>query len=223
MPTQKPESSTQRKEREKRERIEQRRREVEAARAQLSANLTPEIEQQLAEQLGVRVESLRAVGAGYVTADDMARLHAGFPGERPETAVSFPELDSDRRFSTFTFRGIDKATKGAVTELPRGLTIPDTFGTPNDRPLLLVEGATDVMAAHTVGICAIGRSSALAGTELLAKLLASFNAPFIVMGENDANLVGQRGMRKLAAALANDRNSTCLCALPPELPPRPPA
>lgn len=220
MPTQKPESSTERKEREKRERIEQRRREVEAARAQLSANLTPEIEQQLAEQLGVRVESLRAVGAGYVTADDMARLHAGFPGERPETAVSFPELDSDRRFSTFTFRGIEKATKGAVTELPRGLTIPDTFGTPNDRPLLLVEGATDVMAAHTVGICAIGRSSALAGTELLAKLLASFEAPFIVMGENDANLVGQRGMRKLAAALANDRNTTCLCALPPELPPK---
>ncbi|NUP96351.1 MAG: hypothetical protein HUU28_09325 [Planctomycetaceae bacterium] len=220
LPPKVPESSKQKKEREQREKLEQRRREVEAARPQLAANLTPELAQMLSEQLGVRVESLRAVGAGYATADDMARLHAGFPGERPETAVSFPEFDSARRLSTLTFRGVDVATKGVVAESSRGLTIPDTFGTPNDKPLLLVEGATDVMAAHTVGICAIGRSSALAGTELLAKLLASFNAPFIVMGENDANLVGQRGMRKLVAALANDRNATCQCALPPELPPK---
>ncbi len=220
LPRARVETSKQKKEREKRERIDQLRRELEPALPQLAANLTPELAQMLSTQLGVRVESLRSVGAGYATADDMARLNAGFPGERPETAVSFPEFDSDRRLSTLTFRGIDKAIKGAVTELPRGLTIPDTFGIPSDRPLLLVEGATDVMAAHTVGICAIGRSSASAGIELIAKLLARFAAPFIVMGENDANLAGQRGMRKLAVALANDRNATCMCALPPELPPK---
>ena len=53
------------------------------------------------------------------------------------------------------------------------------------RPLLIVEGPSDVAAALTVRLQAVGRPSARGGIILLAALLSAAECPIIVLGEND--------------------------------------
>lgn len=53
----------------------------------------------------------------------------------------------------------------------------------SDRPVLIVEGYTDAMAALTMGFVAVGRPGALAGLSMLATLTRGRDA--IVVGEND--------------------------------------
>ncbi len=60
-----------------------------------------------------------------------------------------------------------------------------------NKPYLVVEGATDVLAAHDLGFVGVGRPSAEGGIQLIRKLLAGKRA--IVIGENDSG-AGERGM-----------------------------
>ena len=52
-------------------------------------------------------------------------------------------------------------------------------------PCYIVEGASDVAAGLTIGLCTVGRPSNLGGVEYLVKLLAGFDREIIVMGERD--------------------------------------
>lgn len=61
-----------------------------------------------------------------------------------------------------------------------------------DKPYLIVEGATDVLAAFDLGFQAIGRPSAQGGIDLVAKLLRGQQV--IIIGENDAG-AGEQGMK----------------------------
>jgi hypothetical protein len=69
-----------------------------------------------------------------------------------------------------------------------GLIVPVTYCSMTDQPILLVEGMTDVAAALTLGISAIGRPSNCGGISLLIDCLWNYRGPIIVMGENDQRI-----------------------------------
>lgn len=69
----------------------------------------------------------------------------------------------------------------------------------SDDPIVIVEGQTDVLAAMELGFVAVGRPSAQGKPELVASICRGRNV--IVLGENDENGVGQKGMKLCADKL----------------------
>ena len=69
----------------------------------------------------------------------------------------------------------------------------------SDLPILIVEGATDVLAALDLGFVAIGRPSALGGLRLLREMPLTGKKAWII-GENDAG-AGKEGLDKCHVAL----------------------
>ena len=80
----------------------------------------------------------------------------------------------------------------------RGSSILST----SDLPILVVEGATDVLAATDLGFVAIGRPSALGGFKELRKMPLTGRTVWII-GENDAG-AGKEGLDKCYLALQDD-------------------
>lgn len=74
-------------------------------------------------------------------------------------------------------------------------------------PVLIVEGASDVAAAITLGLPAIGRFNNLAGADLIGPMLG--DRPAIVIGENDEK-PEKRGAPKGCKADCTG----CLCCFP---------
>lgn len=72
--------------------------------------------------------------------------------------------------------------------------LPDT-----DLPILIVEGASDVLAAMSLGFIGIGRPAANAGMELLTQMPLAGRDVWII-GENDAG-AGREGMEKTFAVI----------------------
>ncbi len=68
-----------------------------------------------------------------------------------------------------------------------------------DLPILIVEGASDVLAAMSLGHIAIGRPGASAGMELLTQMPLAGKEVWII-GENDAG-AGREGMEKTFAVI----------------------
>lgn len=62
---------------------------------------------------------------------------------------------------------------------------------PSDKPILIVEGASDVCAAYDLGFIAIGRPSAEGKIDILARLVKGRKV--VVVGENDSG-AGRAGM-----------------------------
>ena len=80
-------------------------------------------------------------------------------------------------------------------------------------PILIVEGATDVLAAMALGFVAIGRPSAEGGMAILNKMPLAGHEVWII-GDNDAG-VGEAGMKKTHLNIKGMAESA-LCILPPE-------
>lgn len=83
----------------------------------------------------------------------------------------------------------------------------------SDMPVLVVEGASDVLAAMSLGYVAIGRPSAKAGMEILSKMPLSGREVWII-GENDAG-AGREGMEK-AYSVISRMTPKVKCAMPPD-------
>lgn len=127
---------------------------------------------ELAEQLGVTVESLELlrVGCGWDTHD----------GQR---FASFPSRDATGKIVGITRRyrdGSKKTFRGTTNGL---FYSPNWQKTPG--VVLILEGGSDVAAALSMGICAIGRPSNVGGTTEIKQMLAGKNRQVIVVGEND--------------------------------------
>lgn len=175
-------------------------------------DLTPDRRQQLADLLGLPVQCLAAFPfVGY--SDD--------PREGP----------------CFTFT--EHAPNGAITAINRRVIDPPA-GAPNKKviqggrrglyqsrgwrdgpgPVLLPEGASDVLALVAVGLKAVGRPSNTGGVELLAELLADEARDVIVLGENDrkddGKWPGREGAEATAQKLADALGRPVRWALPPE-------
>lgn len=86
--------------------------------------------------------------------------------------------------------------------------LPDT-----DLPIPIVEGASDVLAAMSLGFTAVGRPSAEGGMEILKEMPLASKEVWII-GDNDAG-AGKAGMQK---AYLNIKGMTgnVKCILPPE-------
>jgi hypothetical protein len=138
----------------------------------------------LAANLGVRVESLRAFGVGWAARNP---------------AWSFPMRDP----TTGTVTGIrlrrPDGAKFSVRGSREGLFMPDTL--PNEGTLLVLEGATDAVAAHSIGFpLSVGRPSCAGGVSQLVALVRTRSPPrVVIIGDNDD--AGGRGADALARVL----------------------
>ncbi|MCK5615823.1 hypothetical protein KAR91_78895 [Candidatus Pacearchaeota archaeon] len=82
-----------------------------------------------------------------------------------------------------------------------------------DLPIIIVEGASDVLAAMALGFVAIGRPSAGGGMEILKEMPLAGKEVWII-GDNDAG-AGKAGMQK-AYLNVKDMTENIKCILPPE-------
>lgn len=127
---------------------------------------------ELAEQLGVTAEAL-----------ELLRVGTGWDTSSGERFASFPSRDGTGKIVGITRRYRDgskrtfKGTSNGLFYAPNWEKFPGV--------VLIVEGASDVAAALSLGICAIGRPSNVGGTTELKQLLAGKNRKAIVLGEND--------------------------------------
>ncbi len=108
--------------------------------------------------------------------------------------------------------------------LKRGLTILDNWDQGRDEPLYIVEGASDTLALHAMGLTVIGRPSSHGGAETLARFIAGCVAlddrDIIIVGENDqkpnGKWPGRDGAHAIAKKLAEQLNRPIRVAMAPE-------
>jgi hypothetical protein len=142
----------------------------------------------LARELCVHPEALR-------------RLGVGINGEGWST---WPERDASGQIIGVLRRPRDNGKKLCVKGSRRGLTLPDggiVPGAPDDGPLFVAEGASDVAALLSMGQRAIGRSSAKHGNRLLVELLRGCQGAVVVLADNDPSGAGQEGAESAARDL----------------------
>jgi putative DNA primase/helicase len=84
---------------------------------------------------------------------------------------------------------------------------------PTDLPIIIVEGASDVLAAMSLGFVAIGRPSAEGGMAILNEMPLTGHEVWVI-GDNDAG-AGEAGMKK-AHLNIKEMTKNVLCILPPE-------
>ncbi len=156
----------------------------------------------LAKQLHVSPDALKRIGVGW---------------NRHQHVYTFPESDASGQIVGINRRWIDGRQK-AMHKSRRGLVLLD--GVDRTKPLLIPEGASDVAAAVTVELQAVGRPSARGGIEHLTELLADWSGEIIVVGENDrkknGNWPGRDGAIRVAGALARRLGRSFMWALPPD-------
>ncbi len=168
--------------------------------------LSKERREQLADELGLPLNALDAVP-----------LIGWCP---PAKWWSFPEVGKDGTICGIMRRwegGVKKRANGAKC----GVTVPAGW-MEHSGPLLLVEGASDVLAASHCGISVLGRPSNKAGVEILVELLKDWPAdrPIIVTGENDlkesGEFPGKEGAEQTAAGIAKGLGRSVMWAMPPD-------
>lgn len=142
------------------------------------AALTDKLAAHHAIQLAVSVESLR-------------HLHVGWDGQ----ALTFPMKNAAGRVIGIK-RRFPKGCKSSVTGSQNGIFIPDSFDPP--KPCFLCEGPTDLLAALTLELNAIARSSCIDGVEQLCEFCRACEVVIVA----DADISGRRGAEHLADELA---------------------
>lgn len=126
--------------------------------------------QRLAESLDVSIQSLEALSVGYGKDSD----GRGYS--------SWPSKDEHGQFIGIS-RRYDDGEKKTVFGTRPGIYIPDRSRKLACNPVLIVEGGSDVAAAYSIGILAIGRPSNTGGAEFIKALRLTL--PLLVVGEDD--------------------------------------
>lgn len=162
--------------------------------------LTPNLATELANDLGLPVDGFDDLGVGWC---------------ETRRRCTFPERDAKGRVIGIIFRD-RSGDKKAGAGHKRGLSIPSSFAS-RVGTVLVVEGASDVLAATSMGYAAVGRSSNRAGGALLAELLRGRDV--LVVGENDekpdGDWPGRDGAKHIAAELARRWGRPVKWAMPP--------
>jgi hypothetical protein len=152
--------------------------------------LTPERRKELANALGLPVESL-----------DSIELLGWNESKNPEwTGWTFPERDGTGAIIGIVVRGRD-GQKKSMSGSSRGYSIPQGWREKSG-PLFLVEGASDVVALSHCGLAAIGRPSNNCSVEQLAKLLNGYSEKIVIVCENDQKPDGKWPGRDVAIEIA---------------------
>jgi P4 family phage/plasmid primase-like protien len=100
-----------------------------------------------------------------------------------------------------------------LRQQPDGQRSSILLGSDTPQPVVIVEGASDVLATLDLGFTAIGRPSAKGGMEELKKMPLTGREIWII-GENDAG-AGKQGMDKTFLNLEH-LSDNILCVMPPE-------
>lgn len=158
----------------------------------------------LADDLGVRLDVLEAMGVGWTG-----------------RTWSFPARDGDGQIVGIATRYPDGGKRTVRTSNIPLFYAPDRWRQ-GDGPLYVVEGASDTATLAGLGLAAVGRSSATAGVADLAVLLREWPADreIVVVGERDEKPDGRWPGREGAVAVA-EQLAALLCrdvawTLPPE-------
>lgn len=169
--------------------------------AQFTKSLTDDRLNELANELGVSPDALRAIGVGQ----------AG-------RAWTFPERCGAGDIIGIATRRNDR-TKGFLKGGKRGLIVPTNLDSLAD-PVLIPEGASDVAACLTLSLAAVGRPSNRGGVDHLAELLKGREV--LVIGENDRKVEnrierwpGREGAEAVARGLAKRWGKPVSWSLPP--------
>lgn len=127
------------------------------------------IRSEVAKQLGVSEESLYDLRVGW--------------GSDSDEFAAFPARDASGRVIGITRRYLD-GTKKTMRYGSGGLFYPRDWATRTAGPVFIAEGASDVAALMTMGLCGIGRHSNTSSTHL-GKLLSKCKRPIVVLAERD--------------------------------------
>ncbi len=155
--------------------------------------------QQLADQLGVTAASLESIGVGWCDREKCWTL--------PERNGKQEICGIVRRFPN----GDKYAFKGGH----RGLTLPSNWDQ-SDCQLHVCEGASDVAAAISNGMRAIGRPGLKSGFCDLAVLLKGEQADIVIVADNDTKGVGQAGAEDVANKLTKALKRPVKVMAPPK-------
>jgi hypothetical protein len=140
----------------------------------------------LARQLGVSRDALTDLDVGF--REDLTKDEDGDWVGTGTWVSTWPEYDGQERLIGILRRYWD-GEKRRIRGSKSGLTIPGAWRK-MEGPIYIVEGGSDVAAALTVGMCAIGRPSAAGGARYLAELLKDDTREVIVLGESDLKADG---------------------------------
>src|SRR5262245_50787104 len=156
----------------------------------------------LARQLGVTVESLKALGVGWSDADG---------------AWTFPEYDGQGNVIGI-LRRYKNGRKKVLGGGHRGLYLPQDWQD-GDGPIYCPEGPSDIAALLSAGMRAVGRPACTGGVRHLCELFSGTDFEILVVGENDkkedGRWPGRDGARAVAAALARDLGDRVRWTMPP--------
>lgn len=182
----------------------------EARKAEFVKALDDEKRERLARELGVSTSSLKGLGVGWNEA---------------EKCYTFPELDHAgqcvgimRRFTDGRKRAMPGGKRGII--LPANWLAWDNEEPPG--PILIPEGASDVAAALTMNLKAIGRPSATGGLEHLTPFLSRqpSQQEVYVVGERDekpdGKWPGKEAAEKMAQGIADQLGRKVGWTLPPK-------
>jgi len=143
--------------------------------------------------LGVDTDCLKAIGCAWSTFN----------------AWAFPMKNASGDVIGIRLRN-DKGDKWAVKGSKSGIFIPLDYHYMSDGVLYLVEGPTDLAAAMTIGLQAIGRAACLGQEEMILGYIARHKIRrLVIVTDNDGP--GVKGAEKLRSMLSI---SSCLW-LPP--------
>lgn len=152
----------------------------------------------LANQLNVSPESLRAIGIGWCVTDN---------------CWTFPEYNGKGEICGI-LRRYRTGNKYTMTGSHRGLTLPQGWKESGE-PLYICEGQSDVAAAISKGMRAIGRPGISAGLGDLATLLRQESGKLIMVADNDRHDKNRSKAKELASKLAHTLQRSVKLIAPP--------
>lgn len=166
---------------------------------------------QLAEILGVHPEAVKRLRVGYMPETEDGPPHWLFAERDGAGRV----VGLARRYLTGRKAMVPGSHRGLIYEVEQDVRQGDV--------ILIVEGPSDVLAAVSVGLHAVGRPSNLGGAEHLIPMLgrhAKAGADVVVVGEDDRKdsglWPGRDGAVDVAGKLAAAWGVPVAWALPPD-------
>lgn len=172
------------------------------ASKQFAGAVTEEELSRLADELGVTSTSLRDLGVGRASRDDLAGVGTHC---RSAACWSFPMHDGDGGVVGLHLR-TETGEKFSAKGSRLGLFHPGAIA--GSDLLIATEGMSDTAAVLSVGLESVGRPSALGGIENMVKLVKRSKPETVaVVADNDqpnsdGRSIGIEGARRLAGALA---------------------
>lgn len=163
----------------------------------------------LAESLQLSPVSMQALDVGFTTAAlELGDARDGWPSGRvPANVPCFPlrseaaASDKPGRIVGIQYRAGGNKINITGSRASQGLFIPRDLADLPD-PVLHVEGHTNVIACHSIGVAAVGRAGACKPVQALARVLHGRRT--IVVGDFDPKDSGDWPGKRMAEAIAGD-------------------